>query len=271
MAKIHWSCAPSVSVDGRNSNALVIKTLGLPEHRGSGRLAIVGGGPSITKHIEELRVWPGTVWAVNGAINWCIEHGIPAWFYTADAAPMAKWGYDLSRVRRAALAPDVSPELVEYLLAHGARVELTAPIESGPTSVNAADFLSLRAGYTQMTYFGCEGSYADDGSTHAFESFPLPDWLDVDVGKQRFRTKAEFISQSQMLSNTIRAFPEFYSERSGGLLRAMIEHGPEYDVYAVANSLFAKLSERLEEKEAAMPVDPPPLPRERHAYWGRRA
>lgn len=242
MAKIHWESAPSVLQPERDANATVIKALGLPEHRGSGRLAIVGGGPSLSEHVEELQAWDGAVWAVNGAINWCLDHGINAWFYTADAAPLANWTYDLSRVTRAALAPDVSPELVEYLLARGAHVTLTAPIESGPTSVNAADFLSLRAGYRHMTYFGCEGSFSD-GRTHAVESFPITDWMDVDVGGQRYRTKAEFVSQSIMLSNTLRAFPEYYAEKSGGLLRAMLDHGPEYDVYQVSNTLFAKLKD----------------------------
>ncbi len=157
---------------------------------------------------------------------------------------MANWFYDLSRVRLAVLAPDVSPELVGYLIGNGARVELTPPIESGPTSVNAADFISLRAGYRKMVYFGCEGSFDyETGTTHAFTSFPIEDWLDVDVGGMRFRSKAEFISQAQMLSNTLREFPGFYSEKSGGLLRAMVEAGPEYDVYAVADSLYAKLVE----------------------------
>lgn len=242
MAKIHWESTPTVSQAGRDSNAEVIKKLGLPIHRGAGCLAIVGGGPSIDEHIEELKAWDGAIWAVNGAINWCIDHDIDAWFYTADAAPMAKWSYDFSRVKRAALAPDCSPELVRYLLTIGAQVTLTAPIQSGPTSVNAADFLSLHAGYHPMTYFGCEGSFLE-GETHAFKSSHIEDWMDVDIGGKRFRTKAEFISQSLMLSNTICAFPEHYSEKSGGLVRAMIEHGHEYDVYQVSNSLFAKLKD----------------------------
>lgn len=242
MVKIHWESAPTVGQEERDSNAVIIKTLGLPLHKGAGRLAIVGGGPSIADHIEELKAWDGAIWAVNGTINWCVDHGIDAWFYTADAAPMKNWRYDFSRVKRAVLAPDCSPELVRYLLGIGAEVTLTAPIESGPTSVNAADFLSLHAGYNPMTYFGCEGSFSEDG-THAFTSSHIEDWMVVDVGGQYFKSKAEFVSQSIMLSNTLRELPNHYSEKSGGLLRAMIEHGREYDVYAVSNSLFAKLKD----------------------------
>lgn len=241
MVKIHWESAPTTSQAERDSYGETIKALGLPLHKGTGRLAIVGGGPSIADHIDELKVWDGTIWAVNGTINWFIERDIDAWFYTADATSIGKWTYDLSRVRKAILAPDCSPDLVHYLLDRGALVTLTAPVQSGPTSVNAADFLSLHAGYNPMTYFGCEGSFRE--TTHAFQSADIADWMDVDVGGKLFRTKAEFVSQSIMLSNTIREFPAHYSEKSGGLLRAMLEHGHEYDVYQVSNSLFAKLKD----------------------------
>lgn len=249
MAKILWESAPTVSEDERRANSKVIEALGLPKHQGAGRLAVVGGGPSIRDHIDEIRSFE-TVWAVNGAINWCEDQGINAWFYTADAAPMANWTYDLSRVRRAVLTPDCSPELVEHLRKHGAAITLTGPLQSGPTSANASDWLSIDAGYTQVVYFGCEGSFAEDKRTHAFESFPIPDWQIVEVGGAYYRTKAEFVSQSIMLANVIREFPSVFSERSGGLLRAMIEHGPDYDVVMVSNSLYAKLTDAPAEAAA---------------------
>lgn len=243
MVKIHWESAPTVSEDERRANSKVLAALDLPKHRGFGRLAIIGGGPSIRDHVAELQAWDGTVWAVNGAINWCIDHGIAAWFYTADASPIADWTYDFSRVRRAVLTPDCSPDLVEHLRKHGAYITLTAPLESGPTSANASDYLSVDAGYHPVVYFGCEGSFAEDKRTHAFESFPIPDWQIVEVGGEYYRTKAEFVSQSIMLANTIREFPSVFSEKSGGLLRAMIEHGSDYDVVMVSKSLYAKLTD----------------------------
>lgn len=244
MGKILWESTPTVSQAGRDANAKVIEAFGLPKHRGAGRLAVVGGGPSIRQHIEELRDWDGAIWAVNGTINWCLDHGIDAAFYTADAASASIWPYDLSRVTRAVLAPDVAPDLISYLLKNGADVSLTGPIHSGPTSANASDYISLESGYTGVTYFGCEGCF-DEGDTHAFNSVSIPDWVGVEVRGEYFRTKAEFISQSVMLANVIRAFPTIYTDKSGGLLRAMVENGPDYDVYMVSNSLFAKLNDRI--------------------------
>lgn len=243
MAKILWSSEPTVSEGDRLANSKVLEALGLPKHAGAGRLAVVGGGPSIRDHVDDIRSFE-TVWAVNGAINWCEDQGINAWFYTADAAPWPdNWTYDLTRVRKAVLTPDVSPSLIEHLRLRGAAITLTGPLQSGPTSANASDWLSIDAGYTQVVYFGCEGSFAEDKRTHAFESFPIPDWQIVEVGGEYYRTKAEFVSQSIMLANVIREFPTVFSEKSGGLLRAMVEHGPDYDVVMVSNSLYAKLTD----------------------------
>lgn len=225
---------------------MVIEKLNLPKHRGVGRLAVVGGGPSIRDHVEELKNWDGEIWAVNGAINWCLDNGIDAWFYTADAMPPHMWAYDLSRIRRAALAPDVSVEMVKYLQGIGAEITLTGPIQSGPTSANASDYLSIALGYTSVTYFGCEGSFAEaaqDADTHAVHSAPIPDWMIVEVRDEYYKTKAEFLCQSIMLANVIREFPHVYSEKSGGLLRSMIKNGSDYDVAMVSNTLFAKLKD----------------------------
>lgn len=246
MVKIHWESTPNVSQEARDINAVVIEALGLPKHRGAGRLAVVGGGPSIDQHTEELKNWDGAIWAANGAINWCIDNGIEAWFYTADAMPPSQWAYDLSRVKRAVIAPDVSPKMVELLQKIGAEITLTGLPQSGPTSVNATDYLAIFSGYTNITYFGCEGSFfeaAQGAATHSTNSHPIPDWMIIDVGGQYYKTKHEFVSQSIMLANVIREFPHIYSEKSGGLLRAMIKHGFEYDVVMVATTLYAKLKD----------------------------
>jgi len=237
--KVSWVSVATVSNAQRDANAQIVKTLGLPFHKGAGRLAIVGGGPSINSHLDELKAWDGAIWAVNGTINWCLSHAIEAAFYTIDALPPGKWFYDLSRVKRAVLASDCNPELIRGLLSQGAKVELLPIPDGGPTSAAAADVLSLQAGYTNITWFGCEGSF--DEGTHAFASAEIPDWIDVDIGGQRYRTKPEFVGQSTIMAEVIRKFPQAYSERSGGLLRAMVEHGADHDVYQVSNSLYAKM------------------------------
>lgn len=241
---IKWVSHAVVSYDARKANALIVKTLGLPVHKGSGRIAVVGGGPSINQHVDELRNWDGAIWAVNGTINWCLDHGIDAAFYTIDAQPPSNWGAPLERIKRAVVANDCSPALILKLLAQGAAVSLL-PIpnsgpDMGPTSACYAAMLAAEAGYTSLTWFGCEGSFGDTES-HAFESCAIDHWIGIEIAGERFATKPEFLMQSTVISEVIREFPDYYSERSGGMLRAMIEHGPDHDTIFVSEAMAATL------------------------------
>lgn len=239
---ITFAFVASVTNERRDANALENEKLGLPEHRGSGRLAVVGGGPSIRHHIDTLKNWNGTIWAVNGAINWCIDHGIDAWFYTIDAAPMDRWTYDLSRVTKALLAIDCDPGLYAHF--SGKRIEVLGKSDGGPTSANAADLFSIQAGYAGgVTFFGCESSF-EDGNTHAFASHPIDAWVIVRVGGKDYSTKPEFIEQARIMSEVIRTAPSFFKEQSGGLLRAMVEHGPEYELVWISKGVERILREK---------------------------
>lgn len=241
---------PSVPNEVRDANAIENKKLGLPLHKGSGRLAVVGGGPSINRHIEELKAWDGTVWAVNGTINWCIDHGIDAWFYTIDAAPLWRWVYPLERVKKVAIAIDCCPELFAHLAKFGAEITTLGCADGGPTSANSSDLLSIESGYHGgVTFFGCESSFEE--TTHAYAANPLPGWIDVRVGGKDFRTKPEFLEQAKIMSEVIRAVPSFYSERSGGLLSAMVEHGMEYELINISADVEQTLRDRVKALEAA--------------------
>lgn len=234
---------PSVSNELRDANAVMNKKLGLPEHRGSGRLAVVGGGPSIRHHIEELRNWPGDVWAVNGTISWCMERGINAAFYTVDAAKLGRWLFPLERVKRAVLAIDCDPDMFAAL--HSADVSTLPVPDGGPTSANSADWVAIQTGYTGLTYFGCEASFED--TTHAYaEAAPIGQWIVVRVGGENYRTKPEFLEQARIMSEVIRAVPSYYDERSGGLLTAMVKHGMEYELMEVSPELEKTLMTRAE-------------------------
>lgn len=235
---------PSVSNAERDANAVRNRNLHLPEYKGLGRLAVVGGGPSINQHIDELKNWPGTIWAVNGTINWCVDHGIDAWFYTIDAAPLRRWIYPLDRIKKAVLAIDCCPELFSKMALLGADVATLACADGGPTSANASDWLSLDAGHVGVTYFGCESGF--DGETHAYHANPVEQWIVVGVGGKAYRTKPEFLEQARIMAEVIRALPDFYSERSGGLLAAMVEHGMEYELLGISPAVERLLMDRVE-------------------------
>lgn len=238
---ITFAYFPSIKNEVRDTNAVENRKLGLPEHRGSGRLAVVGGGNSINDHIEELREWPGEIWAVNGTVNWCLDHGIDAAFFTVDAQPADVWPYRLDRIGRAVLAIDCHPSMFAAL--NGASVSTLSMPDGGPTSANSADWLSFEAGYRGVTYFGCEGNFGD--TTHAYKSSPIEHWVRVKVGGELFYTKPEFLEQSRIMAEVIRAIPQFYSERSGGLLGAMVEHGMEYELMEISEAVAAGLRDRI--------------------------
>lgn len=248
-----WCSYASVHKEAREINEKTNKALGLPYHRGSGRLAVVGGGPSIALHIAELQNWGGAIWAVNGTINWCLDHGIDAAFYTIDALPVEKWHYDLSRVMRAVVAPDCDPSLFAYFAARGCDVSLTQTPDGGPTSAAGSDLLAVDAGYSHITYFGCEGNFGE--TTHAFKSLPREGWIVIDVGGEKFTTMPELVDQSKIMSEVLREFPEFYEEKSGGLLRAMVTHGPEFDTTELSPYFLEIVRRKMAEAvEAARPA-----------------
>lgn len=233
----------SVPNEMRDANAAINKALGLPEHRGSGRLAVVGGGPSIRHHIEELRNWDGTIWAVNGAVNWCLDQGIDATFYTVDAAKLARWLFPLDRIKRAVITIDCDPDV--FVSLKGADISTLAIPDGGPTSANSADWFAIEAGYSSLTYFGCESSFEE--TTHAYsEAAIIGQWIVVRVGGKDFRTKPEFLEQARIMSEVIRAVPSYYSARCGGLLSAMVEHGMDYELIEVSPEVEKMLMTRAE-------------------------
>src|SRR5690349_5759801 len=52
-------------------------------------LAVVGGGPSIKRHIMELVNWPGHIWGINQSAQWLLqfEPKCPVWMFTVDPDP----------------------------------------------------------------------------------------------------------------------------------------------------------------------------------------
>jgi hypothetical protein len=195
----------------------------LPEPSGSGRLVVVGGGPSIAYHANELRALGGDIWAINGAALWCQENGIRAWLFSADPDPILA---DIARLAdRAVLADHCDPSA---FAAMAGRPCLKAVGDMpGPTSALGASAVALRAGYDGVTYFGCECSYTD--RTHAYQEEDPPDLVRVSCGGESFLTKLELLLQAERMAELIRELPDIYSERCGGLLSALIKHG-DYDV-----------------------------------------
>lgn len=199
---------------------------------GLGPLLVVGGGPSAAQHLDEFR--GAEILAINGACGWLRQAGIASTFFTLDALPeAARWAEAASR---AIVAASCDPAVFAALEGADVTVFDARPgktVLSGTTSATAAPVVGLTMGYRPVIFYGCEGSYPPD-RTHAYFNEPRIEEFDVKIGGTVYRTAPDFLYQSIELAAIFRAVneldPDLLQEHSGGLLRAMLEHGDDYDI-----------------------------------------
>jgi hypothetical protein len=212
----------------------------LPPPKGSGHLAVVGGGPSVRLHLETLAHWPGDIWAINGACRWLRELGIETTFYTVcpgQPVPGQPYMEELAKgARKAVLSELCGPEVFAAL--PGAEISMLREPLPGPTSAVAASVAGPAAGYEHITFFGCEGSF-EGVRCHAYDYAPHPHTIRLVCGEQAYLTKPEFLLQAETLAEIISCFPWTFAEQSGGLLRALIKHGQRYKVTHMSRALHA--------------------------------
>lgn len=146
-----------------------------PEHDGT--VCIVGGGPSVAEHVEELKARERNghaIWALNGSHDWLIAKGIPpaaAWL--VDSLPQNAGFYRYPLVStRYYIAARCDPAVFEAL--DGYDVTLwwdqscqefcpkDAVIIGGGTTVGMKALCGAYAlGYRRMHLYGFDSSYAD--------------------------------------------------------------------------------------------------------------
>jgi len=216
-------CVPAADLERNEDYA---RRLGFPKWSpaASQRLAVVGGGPSIADHIEELAAWDGDVWAINGAFKWCSRQGIDAVFFTID--PLPATAQHAVGVGRAIIATHCDPSLFDAL--HGADVEAFKLGHAGATTATAAPLIAADMGYRSVSFFGCESSFGNE--THVYGNRDVKSLMRVRCNDHEFLTTPDMMMQAEFLGELIREVPMF-SDRSGGLLSAFIAN-PEIDVIA---------------------------------------
>lgn len=202
-------------------------------------LAVVGGGPSLLDHVDELRAFKGQIWAVNATAQWLIERGIDCELVSVDAVVCPQ----LTGVSRAMFATCCDPQIVRQI--PNVRLFHLAPyhpegISGGSTTAVTMASVALKLGYYDVTYYGCEGSFVD--ADHVYYDEARPSQLIVRAAGQDYRTTPPFLVQCEELSKICRDFPSVYKEKSGGLLRAMIAD-EQWSVVAVSEALKQHLEE----------------------------
>lgn len=199
----------------------------------SPNLAVVGGGPSVLDHVEELKAWDGDIWAVNGAMTWCHGVGIDAALFTID--PKESLFPIAEQARRAILGTSCAPSVVSAV---------SGPVEmfplgdypNGSSSASSAPMAAAARGHAHVTLFGCESSFTD--RVHAYS------WSDthssrvlVECGGSEYLTNPQLIMQAEYLAEIAREIPSFIAVRGRGFLPALIEHG-DYSVSKVSTDIM---------------------------------
>lgn len=205
-------------------------------------LAIVGGGPSIVDKLHEIREF-ADIWAVNGACGYLRKHGIESTLLSLDPcdflAPRVKGATKALLATRC--HPDVFATLKGADITVFDAVNDTADgIWASCATVTASFHLGTMLGYRKFVFFGCEGSYSEQ--THAYmNEAELQDYrFVVECGGNRYLTAPDLYMLTQQMAVFFKRSNGSITERSGGLLRAMIEHD-EHEIVLVSPMLMASL------------------------------
>ena len=201
------------------------------------RLAICGGGPSLADHLQELKTFDGDIWAINNTAAWLARQGVRSTFLTVD--PSEPVAFDVVGVSDAILATLCHPRLRNLF----DRVSVFDMIETDPsgvpggsTSVCRAATLALHQGYLDVTFYGCESSFPL-GNDHVDRNDSNPALVVIQAGSEKHITKLEFMLQAEQLAQLIDMAPSVFREKSGGLLRGIVENPETWAVVAVSEAL----------------------------------
>jgi hypothetical protein len=236
--RLNITAIPCVPVETLGRNVAYSRSLGLPK-LGEARhpfLAIVGGGPSIKDHLDELRVWDGVIWAINGAYAYLREHGILSRFFTTD--PLPGIAAMSEKVDSAVMATCCDPSAFDAAFhAHVEIIDLD-DYPCGPTTASTAPIIAATHGFRQVSFFGCEGNFGDD--THAYGTPRDVNLLQVECNGQEFLTSPQMYHQTQYLADVMRVAPGVFIDRSGGFLSACIAD-PDINTLAASRSVYEKV------------------------------
>lgn len=232
-------CVPDSEIQ---RNRQYSQTLGLPYPKPTGRtkLAVVGGAPSAKNHIQRIKEFED-VWIIASAFPWAYANGIHGTYFNID--PSADCVDEVVNVQRAILSSNVHPGVFDALNKRDVSVfDLVTTAERmnhGATTATAVPELAILLDYTEIVFFGCESSFAEQTHLYRNDLETNPVSMDVVCNGQSFQTRPDYLMQAEFLSAMIRQFPQF-KEESGGLLRAMVAD-PDYDITHVSKALFANL------------------------------
>lgn len=246
--RVRWNAVGPVSEETLRENvrAALKSEFPLVQRRPVRRLAVVGGGPSVAEHLNELAQFDGEIWGINQTAQYLLDHEINCTLFVID--PSEEIAAHTVGVEKALVASICHPKVFEGLKGKDVRIFHVDPYNAGkglcviggPSAATRAPMLAAAMGYEEVTWYGCEGCFSDQ--THAYRDEPQFDrQLIVKAGGKHYRTRPDLLLTSEYLADTIVKFPGVFFEKSGGLLRAIIEHRDSWSTVALSDSLRDEL------------------------------
>lgn len=208
----------------------------------TGALAIVGSAPSVSKYLDELRSWPGEIWAVNGAYRYLIEQGIPVHaFIGLDPVPGLKEYVETREGHTAFLLASVcDPSVFDELqgedvwLWHSKQGELypyppgSHVVGGGTTCLTRAPFLAHMVGWRDITVYGADSSFDESpycyrAGTFAEDTTGLRMSVEVSGTGKVFWTEMNLLKQVSVFGVMQTMFNGLLKFKCDGLLKAFLE------------------------------------------------
>ena len=229
---------------GRKRNLSSAMLRGLPQvqqlPQRAEPLALVASGPSVADHLDELRGWPGTIWAINGAYDYLVTHGIvPDGFFGMDPLPgLAQYVERPDQKTTFYICSICDPAVFDNLKNHnvllwhpdGEGVEYPPDqwvIGGGTTAVTRAPYLALLQGFRDITLYGVDSSF-QQGSPYCYRwgtyacDIDQPRFLIEANGEGPFETELGLMKQVSQLNVLHQRFAGKLKFKCGGLLAAFM-------------------------------------------------
>jgi hypothetical protein len=213
---------------------------------------IVGGGPSLKDHIQEidfLRRQGVKLICLNNAYQYCLDHGIiPSAFVMVDARPFnVRFVENTIPECKYFIASQCDPAVFERLesvkdqtyIWHTSAEEIQDalkevypkcyPVPGGSTVLLRAIPLFRMLGFKRFHIFGCD-SCLEDGAHHAYEQRENDQEvvIPVRVGDKEFKCNPWMVSQAREFIDLIGCMGDVMElEIYGGLLRQILKSGAE--------------------------------------------
>lgn len=211
----------------------------LPER--DGKLAVVGSGPSVRDYLDELRSWPGEIWAINGAYDYLVNEGIiPHGMVSCDPMaglvdyvkhPQPQTTFYVSALCDPSVLDALKDSNVKLWFLEQDNVKYPNGkwvVTGGTTALTRAPFLSWMLGWRDLTIYGADssfdvnGRYAYADGTYIEDSKAPINWVRTSDGKGPFATEMCLLKQVAQLACIVSIYKGKLAFRCGGLLDAYL-------------------------------------------------